>query len=142
MIFLRTTKQSVAFYKCPKEGCVDLVEENFVCITDDLKHDAAAVDEMSKTPNQLMTEKRGLEIEKEVTFTNVCAAQYKSCLPFFHLSKSEVEHGFSIKRSYFGSHHGKLPADGLAAVVETATDRHFKGSGDIIQNSGLLLNLY
>ena len=33
-----TLHTSVTFYKCPTEGCADIVEENFVCITDNSVH--------------------------------------------------------------------------------------------------------
>ena len=68
-------------------NCADLVEENFVCISDELKHDAAAVDVMSKTLNQFMIEKRGrgLQIQKEVTFEDGYSAIIHSLLSPFQI---------------------------------------------------------
>jgi len=60
--------------------------ESAVFISGDLVHDAHAVEHFTRTYEEYLKE-GGVEIEKEVMFSDGCAAQYKSKLPFYFLSK-------------------------------------------------------
>ena len=82
--------------------------ESAVFNSGDLVNGASAVKHFTRTYEEYL-KKAGVEIEKEVLFSDGCAAQYKSKLSFYFLS----EHGSNFERAYFGSRHGKDPCDGL-----------------------------
>lgn len=101
----------VCYYICPTDN--KTVTENVVVISDDPKHDADAVQVFTE---RVLTyfEEEGITVKNIIQFTDGCGVQYKSRKPFQHISESEK----SLTRSYFGSRHGKSPADGIAAVIK------------------------
>ena len=61
-------------------------------------------------------------------FTDGCSSQFKSKLPFQHLSETKT-HNF--EKSYFGSKHGKGPCDALGGIIKKQAEmyvRTWKGS--------------
>ena len=116
-------------YICPRDGA--LVTDNFIIISDNLKHDANAVKIYTSLVLRSIKEERGITVTSIVQFTDGCAAQYKSRLPFLHISEMEIP----TVRSYFGSRHGKGPCDGLAALVKTAATRAIKSKRATISSA-------
>ena len=114
-----TVHPSVAYYACPHPECSEEVIEYMVFLSDDLNHDAAMAQTiLDKTVQHLKSRAPGLQ--QLAVFSDGCAAQYKSKLPFFYMSdmKSPVE----IVRAYFGSRHGKSPCDACGGVVKRAVE--------------------
>jgi hypothetical protein len=130
---LITVHPCVTYYRCPL--CSALVEESMVCISDDLKHDGFAVKAFVAATNKHLKETRGLQITKEVQFTDGCGVQYKSKKPFYDISQSHKENDHIVERNYFGTRHGKGPADRLAAVVKQATSQAVKADGLVVKNA-------
>ncbi|CAC5404055.1 unnamed protein product [Mytilus coruscus] len=76
------------------------VTHEVVYISNDLTHDANFVDHYG------------------------CSSQYKSKVPFFDISSyAEELDGIKVERHFFGSGHGKGPADGCSGVVKSAITR-------------------
>lgn len=110
------------------------VQRDSVCIiSDDLKHDSSAVyvfiDGLISHLHIMYP-----EIETIHIWSDGCAAQYKSKLPFYNISQA-FGSGREILWNFFGSRHGKSPADGEAAVVKTFLSRQATGTDIIIDNA-------
>lgn len=129
-----TVHPTVAYYRCPKEECDKIVQEALIFVTDDMTHDANAVNEFVKLTNQHLKDKRGLQIHHQVQLTDGCSAQYKSKTPFSDISYATEDFGFRIQRHFYGPRHGKGPSDGAGAVAKSAVRRAVM-SGDVIVNS-------
>lgn len=89
-----------------------------ICLTSDLKHDATTVDTFIGVTTKHLKDSRCLDIDQLVQFTDTCAAQYRSKVPFRDIANAEQVHGVKITRRFFGSRHGKGPSDGAVAVVK------------------------
>ena len=94
------------------------MEDSTVFISDDLLHDAHAV---AKMEDMYITrlQKTGLEFAHKVVYSDGCASQFKSKVPFYYIATTH-----STQRSFFGTQHGKSPCDALGGVVKTAATRH------------------
>ena len=62
-----------------------------------------------------------------------CAAQYKSKLPFYHLSNACDK--VAMERCYFGSRHGKGACDACGGVIKIAVDDDIRTGECIVQNA-------
>jgi len=113
MYQLVTVFPIVAYYKCSK--CDHQVEHSSVVITDDLRHDAEAVNHMER----LFDDHLGQTFEKKIVYSDGCASQFKSKIPFQFVAKSPELH-----RAYFGTRHGKSPCDALGGIIKNAATRH------------------
>ena len=60
------------------------------------------------------------KLVKMVVFSDGCAAQYKSKLPFYHLSNACDK--VAMERCYFGSRHDKSACDACGGVIKSAVD--------------------
>ena len=107
-----TVHPLVTYYKCPVDGCEGNVIESIVCLSGDLIHDANAVKAFTEETLKYLREERNMKFEKVIQFTDGAASQYKSRIPFTHIANGEIP----IERSFFGSRHGKSPADGVSGV--------------------------
>ena len=114
-----TVHPVVNYYSC--HGCTELVTHSVVVISDDLKHDAFAVDSFIRKVHSFFYEKN-LKFKRSIEWSDGCAAQYKSKLPFYLLQR-RGSNGLPVSRHYFGSRHGKNPSDGESAVVKSAVCR-------------------
>jgi len=74
-----------------------------------------------------------VKFENIIQFTDGCASQYKSKVPFFHISNYP-----NTERHFFGSGHGKGPSDACSGVVKASVTRTVRG-GRIIANVNDLL---
>ncbi|MES9901055.1 MAG: hypothetical protein ABW168_00060 [Sedimenticola sp.] len=123
----------VAYYNCHK--CDETVQECLYFVSDDLTHDAHAVHRFVSATNAHLRNKRGIDIEHQVQFSDGCASQYKSVTPFIDISYSFNDFGFPVERHFYGSRHGKGPCDGAAAVLKSAARRAVMGQVCVINNS-------
>ncbi len=123
----------VCFYRCMK--CGESVQESCICLSEYLVHDSSAVKTFTKVINDHLQSRRHTESTHQVQFTDGCAAQFKSKQSFIDISNAEEDYGFKIERSFFGSRHGKGPADGLAAVVKQACTQAIKAKRAVITNA-------
>ena len=103
------------------------ISQEFIFISDDLLHDASFVKYcIYETTEDLQERHRNSLIQ----FSDGCSSQYKSKIPFYDLSTAKM----SMERNFFGSSHGKGPADGTSCVVKAAVTRALKG-GKVLKNS-------
>ena len=65
----------------------------------------------------------GVTVNKVIEFTDGCAGQYKSKLPFSDISFSGEDMAVKIERHHFGCRHGKGPSDGVSGVVKSVVRR-------------------
>lgn len=99
------------------------VTHEVVYISNDLTHDANFVDNCFKHCVNFLRSKN-MSPKQCIQFTDGCSSQYKSKVPFFDISSYVKElHGIKVKRHFFGSGHGKGPADGCSGVVKSAITR-------------------
>jgi hypothetical protein len=89
----------IASYHCANGDCPELVEEAMVMLTDDLNHDAATVECFVSTANKFLKGKRGIQIIKEVQFSDGCASQYKNKTTFNHASESIDAYGLPVENN-------------------------------------------
>ena len=118
-----TVHPIVCYYKCNEEEHTHLVQEALVFLSDDLTHDSHAVHHFESLAVKHLQEKRGLNFQHIVEFTDGCSGQYKSKSPFADISYTKLTHGISFERNFFGSRHGKGPSDGVSGVVKSAVRR-------------------
>jgi hypothetical protein len=119
----------VTYYKCPQ--CKELVTETCVCISKDLTHDGYAVKEYTNKVHKHLKEVRGLSLPIIKQFSDGAASQYKSRKPFTDIS----EQSDTIIRNFFGSRHGKSPADGATAVVKKLCAQAVKSGKVVISDA-------
>lgn len=100
----------------------ELVTHELVHISADLLHDSHFVHRCFKDSVNYL-EDQGKSFDKIIQFTDGCSAQYKSKTPFMDLSCAEEDFNVKIERNFFGSGHGKGPADGCSGVVKSAVHR-------------------
>ena len=101
-----------------------LVTHEVIFISDDLTHDAHMVEHCVTETLRLLLET--VQVTHMIQFTDGCSAQYKSKTSFVDVSSSEADHGIKIERHFFGTSHGKGPADGCSGVVKAAVSRALK----------------
>jgi hypothetical protein len=118
----------VTYYKDPV--CGHQVTEELMFITPDLQHDAHAVLQFSREAELHLLGKMG-QIDSVVQFTDQCASQYKSKTPFQHLSAANIP----TSRIYFGSRHGKSPADGFTGRIKKAVVTAVKSRQAVIDDA-------
>ena len=122
-----TVHPVVSYYKCP---CGDTIREESIILSDDLQHDAHAVNVFMDVVDKHLKEVRGLEVNKVVQYTDGAASQYKGITAFSYLAKKTTP----TTRNFFGSRHGKGPCDTAGGVVKNATRRAVMGRKMIIRN--------
>ena len=118
-----TVHPVVVYYSCPDCPVRHVVQEAVVIISEDLKHDGHAVQHFVNETMLHLRNNRGVTVNQVVEFTDGCAGQYKSKLPFSDISFSAEDIGVKRECHYFGSRHGKGPSDGVSGVVKSAVRR-------------------
>ena len=107
----------VTYYPCLEESCNDLVKEEIMILSSDLKHDGFAVNKfIEKATDHLQS--HNVPVSRIIMFSDNCGAQYKSCKVFDTLSKREIP----VLRNYFGASHGKGEADGAIGRLSMTID--------------------
>ena len=107
-----------------------LVTEEHVMLTDDLKHDKFAVREFDHTTLDHL-KKKGFVPKKIIQFYDNCLGQYKSKDPFQFISDS----GIPTICMFFSACHGKGPADGAVGRIKLAAKRAVKARQVVIENA-------
>ncbi len=108
----------VTYFGCP--DCEKPRKMDLIMMSDDQEHDAHAVKAFEDTAVGYLREEVGLNVTRVIQFTDNCAAQYKSKLPFQYIS----EHTIPWERHYFGAKHGKGPADAAIGHLKRRLDDH------------------
>lgn len=93
------------------------MNESMMFITEDKKHDSHAVHHFVGLANTYLKDK-GIEINREIHFSDGAPGQIKSKTPFADVSKSTEDYGFPVEKHFFGTRHGKGPCDGEFGVVK------------------------
>ena len=110
-----------------------LIRDSVVFISDDLKHDWAAV----KCFVQNLSYHLGImapHIRKLIMFSDGAASQYKSRLPFANISTG-FDQPLKLEWNWFGSGHGKGPSDGESGVIKAYVTRFVKANEDRLIDS-------
>jgi hypothetical protein len=111
------------------------VTKEVVYLSDDLNHDANFVNFSFRDCVQLLRRSCGFSLSKIVQFSDGCSSQYKSRIPFMDISCYKDDLGIELERHFFGSGHGKGPADGCSRVVNVALSRAVI-SGNVLSTAG------
>lgn len=127
-----TVHPIVTYYTCPKDH--GRVKEDIVFLSDNIKHDSAAVSTFQKLAYSHLKDERNLDIQEVVVFTDGNSGQYKSIGPFNDISESESREvlGCPVHRCYFGSRHGKGPGDQVIGVVKSSMSRAVRSRQTVI----------
>ena len=121
----------VMYYRCKNhDNCQHLVHDEFMCISRDLSHDAHAVHTYTKLAIQHL-KAQGTPVEKLYIFSDNCANQYKSRLPFELLDY----YGIPVEHHYFGAGHGKSAADGFVGRIKRLIEQNVRAGRAYIQNA-------
>lgn len=114
----------VAYYWCSVCDQQNPVREAINFISDDMKHDSHAVHHFITTAVNHLTKVRGLTPQRLIQFSDGCASQYKSRIPFMDVSCGPKDLGIQqVERHFFGSSHGKNPCDGEGGIFKNAASR-------------------
>ena len=106
----------VIYFLCPEE-CGHLVQEEVMILSDDLIHDAHAVEKfMDKVLEHLKL--RNVPVNRIIIFSDNCASQYK-CAKYF---KSFTKQNIPFLHNHFGAKHGKAKADGAIGHLSQHID--------------------
>ena len=118
-----TIHPCVLYYNCP--DCQEVITEYLVFLGDDLNHDAHMVKEIV---DKVRTHLKRKGVTSLIMWSDGCAAQYKSRLPFYYIAQSKMEW------VYYGSRHGKSPCDACGGVVKALCDADVR-QGAVIQSA-------
>ena len=83
---------------------------------------------------------RGITIGTLIEFTDGCAVQYKSKVPFADIAESPNDFGYDIHRNFFCPRHGKGPSDGVGGYVKSMVTRAVAVGDTQVQNATQLCN--
>ena len=106
----------VIYYLCP-ERCNNLVKEEVMIISDDLKHDAEAVNKFTDKVIEHLKQ-RNVPVERVILFSDNCSSQYK-CVKYF---KALTQRNVPFLHNHFGAKHGKAEADGAIGRLSQHID--------------------
>lgn len=114
-----TVHPVMAYVNASSDVSVDPTHtEALFFISDDLKHDAAAVEKFMEVAFAELKQK--YDVQTVVQFSDCCAAQYRGKTSFADMSFAKKDHAINLSRQYFESGHGKSAADGLGAIAKQA----------------------
>ena len=94
--------------------------DSVVCISDDLQHDAMAVQSFFNIL-KVHIQVHYPTLKHLTVWSDGCTAQYKSKEPLYNLSKS-MGLPCDVTWNFYGSRHGKSESDGESGVVKTYLD--------------------
>ena len=127
-----TVHPIVCYYAC--SHCQQPLTDSLVFISDDRNHDHHAVHAFTLRAVEHLRDARNISLEHIVQWTDGCSSQYKSKGPFADISRALQDYGCTFERNFFGSRHGKGPADGESAVVKSSAMRAIK-SGQVVTDA-------
>ena len=130
-----TIHPEVAYYHWPEDN---ICRESFIILSDDLKHDAHAVQYFQlQVTKELVT--WGLNRERIMYFCDRCAGQYKGRTNSVDLSFASEDTGILSEKHYFGSRHGKGPCDAEIGVLKRCANQAVRRSTVIANAEDLFL---
>ena len=120
-----TVHPIVSFYKCQNDGCSQTkpVQENILCVSDDLTHDFHAVNTFQVQAVKYLRETRNLHFDNIKEFSDGCVQQFKSRNTFNDISYSHEDFGVERERNFFSSNHGKSECDSAGGVFKVSTKK-------------------
>ena len=121
-------------FPCPEENCDELVTDEVVCISPDLKHDIYGVELFIDKTIELLKNQQ-VQVDHLFEWSDNCVGQYKSRFAFELISKSEIPR----MRSFYGENHGKSAADGIIGRLKMKLYSNVK-VGAIIESPQTLFN--
>lgn len=126
-----TVHPCVMYYGC---SCGMRITDNWTFVSDVLVHSADMVHCITQ---KILSHLRSLHVSRAVVYSDGCASQYKSRLPFSYLQSYAVSasDGLQVQRCYFGARHGKNPCDALGGLLKQAASRSVRSRKSIIQNA-------
>ena len=95
-------------YRCPLEGCNELVKHDIVHISNDKTHDSHLVRKMMKATWPILR-RQNVSIRKIIEWTDQAPQQYKNKCAFHYICENNVP----TMRNFFGVRHGKGPSDAV-----------------------------
>lgn len=126
-----TILPSVLHYQC--SNCTEIITDYVVAVSDDLQHDAAFA---KKTLQDVLKQLEDRGVTDVHIFSDGCAAQFKSKLPFLHMTELVQEFpNIVIDRHFFGSGHGKSLCDSCGGVIKGCASRAVASGNEIIQSA-------
>ena len=108
-----TVHPTVIYRCCPTEGCDELVTEEIIHITPDLKHDPLAVKNFEEDV-EFHLRSKNISYEEKLIWTDQAPTQYKSCHVFECIANSST----CITHNYYLVCHGKNPTDGSSGRLK------------------------
>ena len=134
----------ITYYPCPQK-CDQLVCDEIMLVSSDVKHDSFAVDTYVDKALSHLKENR-IPVKRIIMWSDNCGTQYKSCKVFDSMSK--FKH-IPVMRNYFCAKHGKAEADGaigrlsmhLDAVVRSGS-QEFSDAGEVARYCNLKLRVH
>lgn len=121
----------VNFYSCV---CKDVIREECVVISDDLKHDSHAVAAFEKVVDYHLKTVRNLDVVDKNQYTDGAASQYKGVTAFAYVA-DQGSTGCRVTRNFFGSRHGKGPCDPVGGVVKNVARRAVMSRKAVIKDA-------
>lgn len=115
----------VSYERCHE--CNDKVTSYHLFISDDLLHDSNVAFHALK---KVLSESQA---SKFVIFSDNCGVQFKSKLPFHHMSLLANE--FCFERCYFGERHGKNECDSFGGMVKSYLSQAVASGRAVLQNA-------
>ena len=94
-----------------------LEHQSFCFLSEDLKHDVAAVHIFQRHIVKYITDKF-IFIKNVVYISDGCAGQYKNCSNLYHLCQHKKLYGLNAKWIFFATSHGKSVCDGIAGLIK------------------------
>ncbi|KAJ8043475.1 hypothetical protein HOLleu_10573 [Holothuria leucospilota] len=128
----------VTSYKCGE--CPATVTECIIIISPDNKHDHDEVHAYMDLVSIHLQQKRALQVDTTVRFSDGCACQYKSRGPLAEIAMPKKDYGFTTCHNYYGTRHGKGPSDCEAAVVKSKASTAIKCGVAVISDARSLYN--
>lgn len=110
------------------------VRDSVVAISDDLVHDHISVSCFFKVLFEHL-QKLYPSVNEVIVWSDGCSSQYKSCKPFFNLSRNFGSEHFKLVWNFYGSRHGKGAADGETGVIKSALGRMTQDTEVVIDSA-------
>ncbi|KAK3800006.1 hypothetical protein RRG08_035605 [Elysia crispata] len=126
-----TVHPVVVYQRCPQ--CNAKITAYHVFVSDDLIHDSNFVFHVL---HNVMSE---TSASKYVIFSDNCSVQYKSKLPFHHMSK--LANSFQFERCYFGERHGKRECDLCGGMIKSFLTQAVASGKAVLRNAEEVLSL-
>ena len=133
-----TLHPCVFFYRCGKPGCKKVINHYSIFLSDDLKHDSFFTRLVFDKVCSFAESKDFFLLQ---IFSDGCSSQYKSRLPFLHLTQLQADHPkVRIRRHYFGAGHGKSLCDSAGGTIKNCASRAVASGKASIQSAQDLYN--